>query len=90
MPSYSPAQHRQDCDRALAPFCQHPDLPFADVLTGADLEHARMHHTTLRGADLRGANLEGVQLRGLDLTDTRIDLAQAALFAAAYGARVEP
>ena len=40
MPSYSPAQHRQDCDRALAPFCQHPDLPFADVLSGADVEHA--------------------------------------------------
>jgi hypothetical protein len=40
MPSYSPAQHRQDCDRALAPFCQHPDLPFADVLTGADVQQA--------------------------------------------------
>jgi putative transposase len=40
MPSYSPAQQRQDCDRALAPFCQHPDLPFADVLTGADVQAA--------------------------------------------------
>ena len=48
-----------------------------------------MHNTRLRGADLRGANLEGVQLRGVDLTDVRIDLAQAALFAAAHGARID-
>jgi putative transposase len=40
MPSYDPAQHRQDCDRALAPFCQHPALPFPDVLTGADVAQA--------------------------------------------------
>src|SRR5271166_1001328 len=40
MPSYDPAQHRQDCDRAFAPFCQHPALPFADVLTGADVAQA--------------------------------------------------
>jgi len=40
MPSYSPAQHRHDCDRALAPFLAHPDLPFADVLTGADVQQA--------------------------------------------------
>ncbi|MFS8479388.1 MAG: pentapeptide repeat-containing protein [Micromonosporaceae bacterium] len=47
-------------------------------------------YVSLRGADLRGANLEGVPLRGLDLTEVRIDLTQAALFAAAHGARVEP
>jgi putative transposase len=40
MPVYDPAQHRQDCARALAPFCQHPQLPFSDVLPGADVEHA--------------------------------------------------
>ncbi len=40
MPSYDPVQHRHDCARALAPFCQHPDLPFADILCGADVEHA--------------------------------------------------
>jgi putative transposase len=40
MPSYSPQQHRQDCDRVLAPFICHPDLPFADVLTGADIDRA--------------------------------------------------
>jgi DDE family transposase len=40
MPSYSPAQHRHDCDRALAPFLTHPDLPFPDVLTGADVQQA--------------------------------------------------
>jgi putative transposase len=40
MPSYSPDQHRHDCDRVLAPFLAHPDLPFADVLTGADVRQA--------------------------------------------------
>jgi putative transposase len=40
MPVYDPVQHRLDCSRVLAPFCQHPDLPFPDVLTGADVEHA--------------------------------------------------
>lgn len=40
MPSYSPAQHRHDCDRALAPFLTHPELPFADVRTGADVHQA--------------------------------------------------
>jgi hypothetical protein len=40
MPVYDPAQHRQDCARALAPFCQHPEFPFPEVLTGADVEHA--------------------------------------------------
>jgi putative transposase len=44
MPSYSPTQQRQDCDRALAPFCQHPELPFADVLTGADVHRALAEH----------------------------------------------
>lgn len=65
------------------------DLRRAD-LTGADLGYARLHNAKLRGADLRGADLAGVPLRGLDLTDVRIDLEQAALFAAAHGARVEP
>jgi putative transposase len=40
MPSYSPEQQRQDCDRVLAPFVTHPELPFADVLTGADVQQA--------------------------------------------------
>ena len=40
MPSYPPARHRQDCDRVLAPFVSHPDLPFADVLTGAEVRQA--------------------------------------------------
>lgn len=40
MPSYSPVQHRQDCDRVLAPFVSHPELPFADVLTGTAVEEA--------------------------------------------------
>ena len=40
MPSYSPEQQRQDCDRVLAPFVNHPELPFADVLTGADVQQA--------------------------------------------------
>jgi Transposase DDE domain len=40
MPSYSPAQHRHDCDRVLAPFLAHPELPFADVLTGTDVQQA--------------------------------------------------
>ena len=40
MPSYSAEQERQDCDRVLAPFLNHPDLPFADVLSGADLQQA--------------------------------------------------
>jgi len=40
MPSYDPVRHRRDCDRALAPFCQHPDLPFPDLLTGADVARA--------------------------------------------------
>jgi putative transposase len=38
MPSYSPQQHQQDCQRSLAPFLCHPDLPFAAVITGADVE----------------------------------------------------
>jgi hypothetical protein len=44
MPSYSPVQHRQDCDRVLAPFVAHPELPFADVLTGADVQEAFADH----------------------------------------------
>jgi hypothetical protein len=40
MPVYDPTQHRQDWARALAPFCQHPELPFPDVLTGAEVERA--------------------------------------------------
>jgi len=44
MPSYSPARERQDCDRVLAPFCQHPELPFADVLTGDDVRQAFAEH----------------------------------------------
>jgi len=40
MPSYSPEEQRQDCDRALAPFLCHPDLPFADVVTGDDVDRA--------------------------------------------------
>jgi putative transposase len=40
MPSYSADHHRQDCDHVLAPFVQHPELPFADVLTGADIAEA--------------------------------------------------
>jgi putative transposase len=44
MPSYSPAQHRQDCDRVLAPFVTHPELPFAEVLTGADVQEACAEH----------------------------------------------
>jgi putative transposase len=44
MPSYSPTQHRHDCDRALAPFCQHPALPFADILTGSDLQEVFADH----------------------------------------------
>jgi hypothetical protein len=44
MPSYSPVQHRQDCDRVLAPFVAHPELPFADVLTGADVQQAFADH----------------------------------------------
>ena len=40
MPSYSPDQHRPDGDRVLAPFLQHPQLPFADVLTGDDVRQA--------------------------------------------------
>lgn len=44
MPSYSPTQHRADCDRVLAPFVSHPELPFADVLTGADVQQAFADH----------------------------------------------
>lgn len=40
MPSYPPEQLRQDTDRVLAPFLQHPDLPFANVLTGDELHRA--------------------------------------------------
>jgi putative transposase len=40
MPLYSAEQEWQDCDRVLAPFVSHPDLPFADVLTGPELQQA--------------------------------------------------
>jgi Transposase DDE domain len=40
LPSYSPTEHRQDCDRVLAPFLAHPELPFADVVRGADIAQA--------------------------------------------------
>lgn len=40
MPSYCAEEIRQDCDRVLAPFLCHPDLPFADVITGADVDRA--------------------------------------------------
>ncbi len=69
------------------------DLTEADLrgtdLRRAELGYAKLHNAKLRGADLRGANLEAVPLKGLDLTDVRIDLGQAMLFAAAHGARVE-
>jgi len=40
MPSYCAEEIRQDCDRVLAPFLCHPDLPFADVLTGEEVDRA--------------------------------------------------
>jgi putative transposase len=40
MPSYCAEAIRQDCDRVLAPFLAHADLPFADVLTGAEVDRA--------------------------------------------------
>jgi Transposase DDE domain len=40
LPSYSPTEHRQDCDRVLAPFLCHPALPFAGVLSGAEVAQA--------------------------------------------------
>jgi len=40
MPSYGAEEIRQDCDRVLAPFLCHPDLPFADVITGDDVDRA--------------------------------------------------
>lgn len=40
MPSYRAEQTRQDCDRVLAPFLCHPDLPFADVITGDEVDRA--------------------------------------------------
>ena len=54
MPAYPPAQQLQECDRVLAPFLVQPDLPFADVLTGADLAQgfadAQVHFGTSRTA----------------------------------------
>jgi hypothetical protein len=44
MPSYSPDQHRQECDRVLAAFLQHPQLPFRDVLAGDDVCQAFADH----------------------------------------------
>ena len=49
MPSYSPEEHRQDCERVLAPFVCHPDLPFADVVTGSDIERAFAEEEVLFG-----------------------------------------
>lgn len=40
MPSYCAEDIRQDCDRVLAPFLCHADLPFADVLTGEEVDRA--------------------------------------------------
>ena len=40
MPSYSADRERQDCDRVLAPFVSHPELPFANILTGAEVQQA--------------------------------------------------
>jgi hypothetical protein len=44
MPFYSPDEQRRDFDRVLAPFLQHPALPFADVLTADDLRQACQEH----------------------------------------------
>ncbi len=49
MPSYSPAQQRLDYDRPLAPFLQHPELPFANVLTSDDLRSACDEHNASFG-----------------------------------------
>ncbi len=68
------------------------DLTGADLtrvdLRGADLSAARLKDTVLKGADLRGADLSGVDLKGVNLTGAKIDLGQAGLFAASYGAVV--
>jgi hypothetical protein len=40
MLAYPQLPSRQDYDRVLAPFLQHPELPFPEVLTGADLQQA--------------------------------------------------
>jgi len=40
MPSYHAEEIRQDCDRVLAPFLCHADLPFADVISGGDVDQA--------------------------------------------------
>jgi len=57
-------------------------------LTGADLDHARMHGAKLRGSDLRGASMEAVNWRGLDVHGARLDLVQSVQFARAHGALV--
>ena len=57
-------------------------------LRGADLTNAHLKDVVLAGADLRGANLDGVALREVSIAGATIDLAQAAQFAMAHGAKV--
>jgi uncharacterized protein YjbI with pentapeptide repeats len=59
------------------------------VLHKADLSHARLDNAQLKEADLREARLDGVDTRGLELSDVRVTMLQAVVFAQHRGAIVE-
>ncbi len=71
----------------------YADLTEADlrkaVLHKADLSHARLDRARLKEADLREARLEGVDTRPLELSDVRVTMLQAVVFAQHRGAIVE-
>jgi uncharacterized protein YjbI with pentapeptide repeats len=71
----------------------YADLTEADlrktVLHKADLSHARLDKARLNEADLREARLDGVDTRTLELSDVRVTMLQAVVFAQHRGAIVE-